>query len=136
MRKILLNFLLLATLTLGTDLRLSGQEYFHSSQFDHFEGSWAMGDIADSLSHRIISRYYMIKGTSIVEYYKTTGEFIGVIADFSKVDIRKIPYVKRRPQLRRLLKKYPPSVAKRLYDEMQRRKEIELAKQKNKGVSA
>lgn len=136
MRKVLLNFLLLTTLTLGAFSHINGQEYFHSSQFDHFEGAWAMGDIADSLSHRIISRYYMIKGTSIVEYYKTTGEFIGVIADFSKVDIRKIPYVKRRPQLRRLLKKYPPSVAKRLYDEMQRRKEIELEKQKNKGASA
>ncbi len=136
MKKVLINFCLLAAILFGTVSQLKAQEYFHSSQFDHFEGAWAMGDIADSLSHRIISRYYKIKGISIVEYYKTTGEFIGVLADFDKVDIRKIPYVKRRPQLRRLLKKYPPSVAKRLYDEMQRRKEIELEKQKNKGVSA
>ena len=136
MRKTCFQFLLFSFIYLFSLPALQAQEYFHSSQFDNFEGAWAMGDIADSLSHRIISRYYKIKGVSIVEYYKTTGEFIGVIADFSIVDIREIPYVKRRPQLCRLLEKYPPSIAKRLYDEIQRRKKVELVRKKNKPSSA
>jgi len=71
------------------------------------------GELGDSLRIMgIVDRTYRVQGAMVIEYYEmNTARFLGFAGDTSQFDLVRLPYLRRTPMMKRLVRQFGPATA-------------------------
>jgi len=94
-------------------LQLKAQLPMYNSDFRLSRNITSKGELGDSLRIMgIVDRTYRVHGAMVIEYYEmNTAKFLGFAGDTSRFELRRLPYLRRTPMMRRLVQEFGPAIA-------------------------